>query len=756
MRTSTTPARSWRRVAATALATVLVVVGEFALLDTVYHRGDDARAQQVLRAELHGVLTSASAADLRDGRDASVRAQVLVDDLARAGLPADEVAALESGLAGARTGRTEEAVAASEAVGETVRGRSEAIDRQANLVYAVLLVVVSIGWFLWFRRLVQRHRALQQRVTAQESLEASEKRLMALVQNGSELVTVLDAGGRTTYVSPSSWVVLGLAPEEVLGTTMVDHVLDDDVETVVAQVSGLGPSESRAVRVRVRHADGRVLVLEGSLTNLLDEPAVSGLVLTLRDVTDRHALQERLAVQAFYDDLTGLANRQLFMDRLAHALGRGTDGSYAADGPEVTVLFCDVDDFKTVNDSLGHGCGDELLTTVARRIADVVRPGDTAARLGGDEFAVLLDRTPSEDAMRVAARLVEALEEPVTVGGTSVPVRLSIGVATARGGSADAQELLRNADLAMYEAKGAGRTTGRSTTARYEAAMHAQAVERLALRSELHRALDEEQLVLHYQPTVSITDGRITGFEALVRWQHPDRGLVPPSAFIPLAEETGLVVRMGSWVLREACRQAVALQSSGPVTMAVNVAAQQLAHAGFVQEVLGVLADTGLPPHLLVVEITESVVMSDLGAASPRLAALREHGIRVAIDDFGTGYSSLAYLSQLPVDVLKVDKTFIDHVASGQDDASITQAIIAMSHRLGLSTVAEGVEEADQHAWLREARCDLGQGYLWSRPVPADQLPALLARPALPALPALPGQVPVPRREDAAGQVATA
>ena len=744
MRTSAIPARSWRRVVATALATVLVVAGELALLDAVYHRGDDVRAQQVLRAELHGLLTTAA------GADVPVRAQVVVDDLDRAGLPAEEVAVLEAGLADARAGRADEAVAASEAVGDAVRGRSESIDRQANLVYALLLVVVSIGWFAWFRRLVQRHRALQQRVTAQESLEASEKRLMALVQNGSELVTVLDAGGRTTYVSPSSRVVLGLDPEEVLGTAMVDHVLDDDVQTVVAQVSGLGPGEDRSVRVRVRHADGRVLVLEGSLTNLLDEPAVSGLVLTLRDVTERHALQERLAVQAFYDDLTGLANRQLFMDRLAHALGRGADGSSAADGPEVTVLFCDVDDFKTVNDSLGHGCGDELLATVARRIADAVRPGDTAARLGGDEFAVLLDRTPSEDAMRVAARLVEALEEPVTVGGTSVPVRLSIGVATARGGSADEQELLRNADLAMYEAKGAGRATGRSTTARYEAAMHAQAVERLALRSELHRALDEEQLVLHYQPTVSIADGRITGFEALVRWQHPERGLVPPSAFIPLAEETGLVVRLGSWVLREACRQAVALQPRGPVTMAVNVAAQQLAHPGFVQEVLGVLAETGLPPHLLVVEITESVVVSDLAAVSPRLAALREHGIRVAIDDFGTGYSSLAYLSQLPVDVLKVDKTFVDRVASGQDDASITQAIIAMSHRLGLSTVAEGVEEPDQHAWLREASCDLGQGYLWSRPVPADQLPALLARPTLRS------QVPAPRREDAAGQVSTA
>ncbi len=708
MRTSTTPARSWRRVAATALATVLVVAGELALLDTVYHRGDDVRAQQVLQAELHGVLGLGRRP--RDGRARSVRAQALVDDLARAGLPADEVAALEAGLADARAGRTEEAVAASEAVGDAVRGRSEAIDRQADLVYAVLLVVVSIGWFLWFRRLVQRHRALQQRVTAQESLEASEKRLMALVQNGSELVTVLDAGGRTTYVSPSSRVVLGLEPEEVLGTAMVDHVLDDDVQTVVAQVSGLGPGESRAVRVRVRHADGRVLVLEGSLTNLLDEPAVSGLVLTLRDVTERHALQERLAVQAFYDDLTGLANRQLFMDRLAHALGRGADGSYAADGR-----------------------GGHRPVLRRRRLQDRQRqPRPRLRRRAAD------DRRPPDRRRRAPRRhRGPARRRRVRRAARPHPVRgRDAGRGAARGGPRGAGHRRRDVGAGAAQHRRGHRTraarptsrsccatpTWRCTRPRAPAARPAGRPPRgtrrpctrrrssgsRCARSCTARWTRSSWCCTTSRPSPS-ADGRITGFEALVRWQHPERGLVPPAAFIPLAEETGLVVRLGSWVLREACRQAVALQPRGPVTMAVNVAAQQLAHPGFVQEVLGVLAETGLPPHLLVVEITESVVMSDLAAASPRLAALREHGIRVAIDDFGTGYSSLAYLSQLPVDVLKVDKTFVDHVASGQDDASITQAIIAMSHRLGLSTVAEGVEEADQHAWLREARCDLGR-----------------------------------------------
>ncbi len=732
--------RSWRRGVATGLATVLVVVAEFALLDSVYHRGDDVRQQQVLQAELHGMLGALDdpvpPAALTDARD-------LVTDLGRTGLPDDEVDALSTGLDAAQDGRTEEAWQASLAVGEAVAARSAAIDRQANLVYAVLLVVVSVGWFLWFRRVVQRHRALQQRLTEQESLEASEKRLMALVQNGSELVMVLDLGGRSTFVSPSVRTVLGREPEQVLGEPLVDHVLEADARTVVAQMSGLALGEQRPLRIRVRHLDGRERVLEGSLTNLLDEPAVAGLVLTLRDVTERHALQERLAVQAFYDDLTGLANRQLFMDRLGHALSGGQDGA------EVTVLFCDLDDFKTVNDSLGHGTGDELLATVGRRIGAVVRPGDTAARLGGDEFAVLLDRTGPEEAMAVAERVVAAVEEPVAAGETVVPIRLSIGVATALVGQVDGQELLRNADLAMYRAKRSGTVGAGSTVALYEAAMHSDAVQRLELRSQLHRALDENQLVLHYQPTVAISDGRITGFEALVRWQHPERGLLPPVTFVPLAEETGLVGRLGSWVLRDACRQAVALQVRGPVTMAVNVAAQQLAHPGFVQEVLAVLAETGLAPERLVVEITESVVMADLATVSPRLAALREHGIRVAIDDFGTGYSSLSYLSQLPVDVLKVDKSFIDHVTSGQDDASITHAIIAMSRDLHLTTVAEGVEEPEQHAWLSEAGCDLGQGYLWSRPVPAEQLPELLAERGL--VGAVPSQ-----REAAEGEQITA
>ncbi len=590
----------------------------------------------------------------------------------------------------------------------------------------VLLVVVSIGWFLWFRKLVARHRALQQKVTEQEASAVGERRLLALVQNGTELVMVLDAGGSATFVSPSSRVVLGLEPEDALGRPVSDHLLDDDAPALVAALSRLGPGEVGQVQARVRD-DGRgVRVLEGTLTNLLDEPAVSGLVLSLRDVTERHAMQERLAHQAFYDGLTGLANRQLFTDRLDHALTLGR---------EVAVLFCDLDDFKTVNDSLGHGAGDALLATVGERLRAAVRPGDTTARFGGDEFAVLLEDTDAATAAGLASALVEAVSGQAQAGGTTVPLQVSVGLASTAGSGRDGARLLRDADLAMYRAKAAGKSLGRSTVAAYEESMHVDAVRRLELRSELHRALDEDQLVLHFQPTVDIRGGAITGVEALVRWQHPTRGLVPPGDFIPLAEQTGLIGPLGSWVLREACRVGAQLQVHGPLSMSVNVAAQQLLQPAFVQEVLDVLATTGLPPERLVVELTESVVVGDLPSAAPRLAALREHGVRVAIDDFGTGYSSLQYLSDLPVDVLKVDKSFVDQVTTEGGGASITETVIAMGRRLGLVVVAEGVEEVEQHEWLRRASCDLGQGYLWSRPVPASELPALI-RAAGPGVPA--------------------
>jgi diguanylate cyclase (GGDEF)-like protein len=388
------------------------------------------------------------------------------------------------------------------------------------------------------------------------------------------------------------------------------------------------------------------------------------------------------------------------------------------------VLFCDLDDFKNVNDSLGHGSGDEVLQTIGQRIRGVIRAGDTAARLGGDEFAVLMEDIDLPEARDIAERVQAAITEPIPLAEHVLSIQSSIGLALAVPGEIEGEEALRNADVAMYLAK----DSGKSAIAVYEPHLHTEVLERLQLRADLQKAIRSNELLLHYQPTIDLTDGAIVGFEALVRWQHPERGMMPPGLFIPMAEQSGLIVPLGSWVLREACFAAASLTADGaPLRMSVNVAAQQLVQPGFVDEVRRVLADSGLAPDRLVLEITESVVLQGMDQVVPRLTALRELGIRIAIDDFGTGYSSLSYLRNLPVDVLKVDKAFIDRVTLDSQDAALTEAIIAMSSRMNLTTVAEGVEDSGQAAWLSGVHCDYGQGFLWSKPVALDQARLLLA-----------------------------
>jgi diguanylate cyclase (GGDEF)-like protein len=425
--------------------------------------------------------------------------------------------------------------------------------------------------------------------------------------------------------------------------------------------------------------------------------------------------------QALHDALTGLPNRALFLDRLAHALSRrGGSG-------EVSVLFCDLDRFKTVNDSLGHHAGDQLLMAVAERIGGCLRVGDTAARLGGDEFAILLeDVCDATEAVAVAERITQALRAPFPLAGREVFVSSSIGIVC---GHAGGEELLRNADVAMYRAKAEG--NGRYAV--FEPSMRAEVLERLELEADLRRAEERGELEVHFQPLVELDGGALAGFEALIRWRHPERGLVPPLAFIPLAEESELISSIGRWVLGEACRRAAdwdrRYPARRPRSVSVNLSGRQLEQPDLVDQVAEALFATGLPPGRLILEITETVLMHDTEATIARLAALKNLGVRLAVDDFGTGYSSLQYLSRFPIDLLKMAKPFVDNVDGGAQGTAMARTIVDLGASLGLEIIAEGIELGTQLAYLRRLGCQLGQGFLFARPLTVKQVEALLADP---------------------------
>ncbi|MDP8969892.1 MAG: EAL domain-containing protein [Actinomycetota bacterium] len=447
--------------------------------------------------------------------------------------------------------------------------------------------------------------------------------------------------------------------------------------------------------------------------------------LALNDARTVRAMYEALddaTHQALHDSLTGLPNRALFMQRLDRALSLAMDGS-----TRVAVLFVDLDDFKTINDSLGHARGDRLLIAAARRIREFLDPAQTAARLGGDEFAVLLeDVERASDASDTAQGLLDALSASLQVDGDPVFVNASVGVALSDGGE-QAGELLRNADVAMYRAK----TLGKGRVAVFEGHMHAAILNRVELEADLRRALNQGQIRVDYQPIVRLDDARVSGVEALARWSHPGRGPVPPSDFIPLAEEIGLIVPLGRWVLREACRQVRAWQraypADPPLVVSVNVSGRQLQHPDFVAQVNEALEASGLDAGSLSLEITETILMRDTEATVDKLRALKKLGVRLAIDDFGTGYSSLSYLRRFPIDVLKIDKSFVDGLTAAAGEATLVDAIVKLGHTLRLQTVAEGVERAEQLERLRSLGCPLAQGYLFARPLRADALDDLLA-----------------------------
>jgi len=432
-----------------------------------------------------------------------------------------------------------------------------------------------------------------------------------------------------------------------------------------------------------------------------------------RQVQLRKQAQD-LEYQAFHDPMTGLPNRALFLDRVQHALHRAAHGQH-----RVAVLFLDLDQFKYINDSLGHDAGDQLLQGVAQRLGGCVRPADTVARLGGDEFTLLLeDVEPAAQATAVADRIKDALQAPFAVAGQALFVSASIGITLSDGQHVGPNDLMRQADAAMYKAK----EHGRACYQVFDASKDAQVMTRLQLETELRHALERQEFVVHYQPLVDLANDTIIGFEALVRWQHPKHGLVPPGQFIPLAEDTGLILPLGQLVLRTACQHARAwlghLPAGTPLRISVNLSARQFQHAGLVDEVAQALHDTGLEPHRLQFEITESVVMHSASSALATLQKLKRLGVQLAIDDFGTGYSSLSYLKHFPVDTLKIDRTFVECLGQDGANAAIAQAIITLAQTLRMHTVAEGVETHAQHHTLHALGCEFGQGFFWAQPLP--------------------------------------
>jgi diguanylate cyclase (GGDEF)-like protein/PAS domain S-box-containing protein len=551
----------------------------------------------------------------------------------------------------------------------------------------------------------------------------SEARFRSLVAHSSDLITVLDAHGTVTYQSPSVERVLGYRADEIEGSDFAQLLRTSDRSRLRQILAGVGESyagggsETHVIDCSLRHRDGTWLQFEVQYTDLLQDEHVRGVVLNSRDVSERKAFEDQLAHQAFHDPVTSLANRALFADRVQHSIQRSLRG-----GPAIGVMFIDLDDFKTVNDSLGHAAGDTVLQEVGRRLQAAVRPADTVARFGGDEFAILLDGiVDSAEAADIAGRILRTLELQYDVDGKQVYPRASVGICLADQelGSVDSEELLRNADVAMYMAKRDSKGSYRV----FEPAMHERVVERLEMRAELQQALELEQLEIHYQPVVRLDEHADYGVEALLRWMHPTRGTIPPLQFIPLAEETGLIVSIGRWVLREACAQGVALHEQFPrtpaLTMSVNLSVKQLQSETIVEDVREALEETGLPPSALVLEITESVMMADTDLAVERLHELKSLGVMLAMDDFGTGYSSLSYLSRFPVDILKMDRSFL---ASEHERSGLAGAIIALGNSLSLDVVAEGIEVEEQIEALRDLGCELGQGFLFAKPMNHERL----------------------------------
>lgn len=551
---------------------------------------------------------------------------------------------------------------------------------------------------------------------AQEALRESEERFRSIVQHAWDVIAILDVQMRIDYMSPRSQSMLGYEPADLLGEPAFALIHADDREKVEMAFAGvLAHSDSAApTEFRFRHQRGYWTEVEAVATNLLEYPGVRGILVVLRDISERRQAEERIHHMAHHDPLTGLPNRRLLAEQATLTLALA-----ARSRINMALLFCDLDHFKDINDSLGHVVGDILLIQVSSQIKKSLRDTDILARLGGDEFMVLLPETGRDGAARVADKILTLLREPAPLGEHQLTVTGSIGISLYPYDGDNFQDLFRNADTAMYQAKQMGRNAYRF----YDAAMNAANLERLTLLSALRKAIKKEQLRTYFQPKVDLADGRVIGAEALVRWQHPDEGLIPPGRFIPLAEDNDLIIAIGDWVLKEVCRQLAVWREAGlpPLSVAVNVAARHFYADGLMQNLETLLEQYGLPPEALELELTESTMLEAGPETLTLLQELRGRGFTLAIDDFGTGYSSLAYLKNLPITALKIDRSFVRDLATQPGDCAIAAVIVTLGHCLGLTVIAEGVETAQQQEILLEHGCDYAQGYLFSRPLPAAE-----------------------------------
>ncbi len=541
-----------------------------------------------------------------------------------------------------------------------------------------------------------------------EHLEGTETRYRSLARNSSDVLTLVGRDGIVSYQSSSASRVFALTTG-IAGQSIEEWVHPDDLDLLTDALQRSRVEGDTRVECRFRHADGSYLYAETVVTDLLDDPAVSALVLNSRDITDRRMLEDELRERALHDGLTGLPNRAHFLERAQQAINR-------RDPRPLVVCFLDLDDFKMVNDTYGHGAGDELLREMSERLAECLRPEDVVARFGGDEFAILFEDTTLDEALSAVERIQTVTSRPVELAGASIAAHFSIGVASSSGGQLTTDQILAEADVAMYAAKRSGTRVCRV----YEPRMRELAESRSVARGAIDRALAHDEFVLHYQPIVDLKTDACLGVEALIRWQHPERGLLPAAEFIDLAEVSGHMPAIGAWVIDAAC--AAAIDLADDLVMSINVSPQQL-QAGLAESVQRALTKTGLRPDRLVLELTETTDIADPDTAIGQLRQLGEIGVKLALDDFGTGYASLDYLRRFPVHVLKIDREFVQHIHENEQDRAIVRGIVDLARALGLQTIAEGVEQVEQQRVVTELGCDFGQGFLWSRPVLPERLP---------------------------------